>query len=123
MRNTKQKELILTIINQSYSHPTAIEIYKECRKEISNISLGTVYRNLNLLVDQLQIKRIKMPNNVDRYDRIENKHIHFICTACNKITDLEDLKEKPTMINENKVFDYEMNFKGICKNCLEKEWK
>ena len=62
-----------------------------------------------------------MPNNVDRYDKMENKHIHFICTVCNKIIDLEDLKEHPTMINENKVFDYEMNFKGICKNCLEKE--
>lgn len=121
MRNTKQKELILEIINHSDIHPTAFEIYKESRKKISNISLGTVYRNLNLLVEGSLIKRVKMPNNIDRYDKLNNNHIHFICTNCNKLIDLENIDKEPTMINGNKVLDYEINYKGICKNCIEKE--
>lgn len=121
MRNTKQKELILEIIKYSYSHPTALEIYQKSREKISNISLGTIYRNLNILVNQQLIRRIKMPNNIDRYDKVNNDHIHFICLKCNKVLDLEKIENTPTMINENKVLDYEVNYKGICKNCLEKE--
>ena len=55
MRNTKQKDLILKIINNSCSHPNTNEIYELAREEIPNISLGTVYRNLNRLVDLNQI--------------------------------------------------------------------
>ena len=58
MKNTKQKELILNIINNNYNHLSADEIYKKCQKTISNISLGTVYRNLNNLVKEQKIKRL-----------------------------------------------------------------
>lgn len=121
MRNTKQKELILSIINHSKKHPTAFEIYQECQKKITNISLGTVYRNLNILVNEALIKRIKMPNNIDRYDKINNKHIHFICSSCNTVLDLAYIDKEQTIVNDNKVLDYEINYKGICKKCLEKE--
>ena len=50
LRNTKQRDLILSIVNNSYSHPGALDIYNEAVKLIPNISLGTVYRNLNLLI-------------------------------------------------------------------------
>lgn len=120
MRYSKQKDLILSIINKSYSHPNAYMIYESCKKEIPNISLGTVYRNLNNLVDELKIKRIKMPDNIDRYDRISDFHAHFMCLNCNNIYDLENLKNVfKNNLNGNKVLDYEISFKGICKNCLD----
>ena len=59
MRNTKQKELILNIINHSNTHPTAFEVYEEAKKELHNISLGTVYRNLNVLLENKKIIQIK----------------------------------------------------------------
>ena len=119
MRKSKQNDLILEIINNSYNHPNAYMIYESCKKEIPNISLGTVYRNLNNLVNNMQIKRIKMPDNIDRYDRINNFHAHFICLKCMEIYDL-DFKDKffHDNLNGNKVLDYEISFKGICKNCL-----
>ena len=127
MRNTLQKKLILEIINNSFKHPTAKEIYEECKKIVPNISLGTVYRNLNLLEDKFQVTRIKMTNNIDRYDKVYNKHAHFICIKCNEITDLEELEEnysnKFKKVNDYKVLNYEINFKGICNKCLEKEYK
>ena len=90
MRQTKQNTLILDIVNNSYNHPTAYDIYLICKNKIPNISLGTVYRNLNNLVESGKILRIKMPNNIDRYDKIYNKHAHFICIKCNKIIDIFD---------------------------------
>ena len=43
MRNTKQRECILDIINNSYDHLNAYQVYDKAREIISNISLGTVY--------------------------------------------------------------------------------
>ena len=63
MRNTKQRELILNIINNSYNHPSAYDIYLECKKIIPNISLGTVYRNLNTLIETNSIQKIKTTDN------------------------------------------------------------
>ena len=60
MRLTKQKKLILDIINNSHEHLSAESIYNECRKVLPNISLGTVYRNLNQLSDMNLIKRLKV---------------------------------------------------------------
>ena len=121
MRNTKQRELILRIINDSFLHMTAEEIYYECSKSISNISLGTVYRNLNNLVESKKIKRIKMPNNIDRYDK--NKiHSHVICNKCGKIDDIfVDFRIKLPTLNDYVIIDYDLCFNGICKNCLEEE--
>lgn len=120
MRKSKQNDLILEIINNSYNHPNAYMIYEECRKKIPNISLGTVYRNLNNLVNNMKIKRIKMPDNIDRYDRVNNFHSHFMCLKCMEIYDL-DFKDNffHDNLNGNKVLDYEISFKGICKNCLD----
>ena len=120
MRKSKQKDLILEIINNSYNHPTAYMIYEKARDVIPNISLGTVYRNLNNLVLEFKIKRIKMSDNMDRYDRISDFHAHFVCIDCNQIYDLEFKDEKfKDNLNGNKVLDYEISFKGICKECLD----
>lgn len=118
MRNTRQKNLILSIVNNSCTHPTAEEIHLLCQNDIPNISLGTVYRNLNLLVEQGLIKRIKMSNNVDKFDHLKEKHAHFICIKCNKVIDLDVNKTALNVtIGKNKVLDYEINYRGICEDC------
>lgn len=87
MRITKQKNLILEIVNNSKEHLSVEEIYKLTRKEIPNISLGTVYRNLNLLLNNGNIRKIKL-NGIDHYDSIKKFHNHFICNKCNRIYDI-----------------------------------
>ena len=121
MRNTKQKELILNIVNNSYSHPTAEDVYKECRKFIPNISLGTVYRNLNQLVDSNKIKRLKASDNKDHFDHID-LHNHFFCTQCGIIIDIPS-RDIPAekLLSDCKVLDCYINYSGICKECLNKE--
>lgn len=117
MRNTKQKECILNFINRVYCHPTANDVYLEVKKEISNISLGTVYRLLNKLSEDGKIKRIKMTDNIDRFDRIDNFHAHFLCQKCNNVYDLSDFKDLDISKTDHLVVDYEINLKGICKDC------
>ena len=121
MRNTKQKTLILEIINNSYDHMTAEQIYFEAKKIISNISLGTVYRNLNYLVNNDKIIRIKMNDNIDRFDK-NIKHSHIICNKCGKIDDIfvDYFDELPELLDYD-VIDYDLCFNGICNDCKEKE--
>jgi len=118
MRNTKQKKMVLDIINNGYNHPTAYMVYQECLKVLPNISLGTVYRNLNTLVSNGQIRRLDVPNQMVRYDKIIN-HDHFVCLKCGKIIDLDrsDITYEE-MIDGNKILDCKISYEGICCGCL-----
>ena len=121
MRNTKQKFLVYDVVSNSDKHFTAEEVYIECLKLQPNISLGTVYRNLNKLVELKKIKRIKMPNSVDRYDK-NFIHGHAICIKCNKLTDIyEDCLINVPNIKKFKIIDYDLIFNGICEKCQKEE--
>lgn len=120
MNNSKQRNLILSIINESNDHPTANEIYEISKKTIPNISLGTVYRNLNLLVEHGMIKTVKTNDNMERYDKIFNKHNHFICNKCNKVYDIfEENENKKQSINGHTILDIDITYSGICENCIK----
>ena len=122
MRNTKQRNLILKIVNDSYDHLTAYQIYEIARDEISNISLGTVYRNLSCLINDDKIRKIDIDGNL-RFDKNE-KHIHFICSECNSIVDIfDDVFDDDRYVDGNLVMDYDIKLKGICKGCIERKEK
>ena len=122
MRNTKHKEVILNIINNSFNHLNANGVYLESRKVIPNISLGTVYRNLGGLENDNLIISL-MVNGVKHYDKVIS-HYHFICKKCSKIVDVFDVKfPKIEKIENNIVSDYEIVFKGICEECQKEEFK
>ena len=119
MRNTKQRSLVLDIINNSFNHPTAYEVHQECLKVIPNISLGTVYRNLNTLVNLGEIQRLEIPNQMTRYDKVLC-HDHFICTCCGSVYDVTRKKiTYDDVINGNKVYACKISYEGICFDCLK----
>ena len=121
MRNTKQREVILNIINNSSNHLNANSVYLEAKKVISNISLGTIYRNLNNLVDENKIIRLKMSDGVDRFDK-NIIHAHVVCSSCGRIDDvMYDYIKKLPNIKDYEVMSYDLRFNGKCKECLEKE--
>ena len=118
MRKTKQKTLILDVINNSCNHPTAYMVHQECVKILPNISLGTVYRNLNTLVDNGEIIRLDIPNQMTRYDKILS-HDHLICMECGKVVDLERSNIiYDEMINGNLIKGCKISYEGICCDCL-----
>ena len=121
MRETKQKKLILEIINNSYNHLSAEEIYNIAKEDIPNISLGTVYINLNLLFENGNIRKIKSDDNIDHYDNLKKEHNHFICSKCNKIYDIFETEKINKKISCGIVMNYEKNYKGICNNCIKEE--
>jgi Fur family transcriptional regulator, peroxide stress response regulator len=88
-RRSRQRDVILRIVRETDSHPTAEWVYERARRKIPNLSLGTVYRNLNLLVEENAIQRVVIGDGLVRYDRRLGDHAHFICTETGEVMDLE----------------------------------
>ena len=98
------------------------------KEEFPNISLGTVYRNLNLLADIGEALRIPTPAGGDRFDGRCEPHYHVVCTNCGKVFDLEMDDSYIQKINEdaNACFDgiiesHNTLFHGLCPDCIKKK--
>ena len=89
MRYSKQRELVMQTVQALCDHPTAEEIYDAAVKECPGLSLGTVYRNLNSLVDAGRVRRVSIPGKADRFDHTLPWHSHLYCTVCGSVTDAE----------------------------------
>lgn len=122
MNYSKQCDIILSYVKSVKTHPTAEEVYTHVRKKNNNISLGTVYRNLEKLAEEKIILRIKMANKKDRFDGNISHHYHGICNNCGKIVDIftdyyynidDDVKNKTALY----VLSHDIIFNVICKEC------
>lgn len=89
LKYSRQREAIKTFLNSTYEHPTADTVYSHVKVEFPNISLGTVYRNLNLLTDMGDALKISMPDGSDRFDGHIHPHNHFTCKCCGCVSDIE----------------------------------
>lgn len=122
MKYSKQRELILSSVQESHSHPTADNVYAKLLQELPHISLGTVYRNLNLLSQNGDIIKILMPNASDRFDGRLDAHYHMICDRCECVADaeldlLDNLDELILEQNGFLVTEHDLIIHGICKEC------
>ena len=121
MKSTRQRNVILDIINNSHSHLDAYGVYEKAREKIPNISLGTVYRNLKILENAHLIDVVYDGTDKVRYDK-SKPHQHFICTKCHKIIDIYDLDfKKINTYKNNIVMNYKIVLEGICEECQKEE--
>lgn len=125
MKYSKQRELIEEVVRKDNNHLTAEEIYSHLKGANPSLSLGTVYRNLNLLCESGIINRVSIPNSSDRYDAIMDNHQHVICSNCNKVFDinLPMTKDIEKYVNEKvdiRVNSVKIFVDGICSDCQKK---
>lgn len=119
---TRQRQTILDVVLSMSSHPSADEIYEQVRKKMPHISLGTVYRNLELLSKAGLIRKIEIAGHQKHFDFNLNEHAHTHCKICGKVVDVPtDVKIKvPKDIEKMTGFsDVEccIEFMGICPDC------
>lgn len=124
-RMTKQKKVILDILRSVDSHPSAEWIYQKAKVIIPGLSLGTVYRNLNLLRDNGEILELTYGSEQSHYDGNPRNHYHFKCLQCGNVYDLDiplikNIENKAAMQCEHKISGHRLEFYGTCQNCLHK---
>ena len=130
---TNQRKTILKVLIRDHSHPTADEVYEKVRKILPRVSMGTVYRNLDVLASSGFIKKLETGFPPMRYDGNTDEHYHLTCTQCGKIDDapikpfghsydsLKNLENAIGNLTKYGIFGHKLEFIGLCKKCMEKE--
>lgn len=123
VRHSKKRDAILSRMQATDCHPTAEWVFREVRDEFPDISLGTVYRNLNQLCEEGLVWRIGVVNGQERFDACTAPHAHFICRCCGGVTDLayegpegERLREL-SGLHGFTVSSCELTLHGTCQSC------
>ena len=119
LRHSRQRDAILENLRGRYDHPTADVIYADIKKDFPKISLGTVYRNLALLTEIGEIRKLDCGQGIVRYDGHTECHDHFVCSRCGKTIDLAPSKNVIAAKNSaiGSIESYSLIFKGYCKEC------
>lgn len=116
---TRQRELILNIIQSSDTHPTAEEIFRNAKKIMPSIAYGTVYRNLSLMLDAGEIRLVEVSDGSNRYDKNTMPHDHVICPICGAVSDVFWGDLTPLFMEKSglDIVSYELNLRAVCDKC------
>lgn len=125
-RNTIQKQVILNAVRELKNHPTSEDVYNYIKPNFPSISLGTVYRNLNLLSESRDIVKISLLKDAVRFDDEVQNHYHFQCKSCGRLLDI--FTNYQTSIDEViakesglKIEKHDILFTGVCCKCKKDE--
>lgn len=126
LKYSRQRESIKNFLAGRKDHPTAETIYTCLRETQPHISLGTVYRNLALLTELGEIKKISTGDGPDHFDGDISQHHHFICSKCQQVIDLEmenidEIIEKATQHFGGQIEGYLTIFHGLCEHCMNEQ--
>lgn len=122
LRMTRQRRVILEELKKVSSHPTAEMVYRMARRRLANISLGTVYRNLEILSRHGLISTLKSAGLPRRYDGNPERHYHIRCVRCGRVDDfptgaLAALSKSAQEACGYEILGYRLEFAGLCPKC------
>lgn len=125
-RMTKQRTLILQELRKVFCHPTADEVYTMVRAHMPHISLGTVYRNLDVLSENNEVLKLEYAGFQKRFDGNPTPHSHIRCERCGKVADIPGEPTIPRMTADVKVDGFtvtsaRLEFFGLCDDCRNSE--
>lgn len=124
-RTSKKRSAIYEALCNTTVHPSAEQLYSQLKPEIPDLSLGTVYRNLNVLMQDGLIITVGHVNGEERYDANTSDHSHFVCTKCGRVDDVFldlSIGKRYSNVAElmgGKVKGHSLSYFGLCKNCCE----
>lgn len=121
-RWTQQREVILAELRKLTSHPTACDLYEIVRQRLPKVSLGTVYRNLELLADQGTVCKLELGGTEARFDGNVKRHDHIRCLECGRV---DDAKSPPLELSRStghdlggyRILGYRLEYVGVCPDC------
>jgi Fur family transcriptional regulator, ferric uptake regulator len=126
LRITEQRRIILEELKNVKTHPTANEVYDMVRKRLPRISLGTVYRNLEILSEAGVIRKLELAGTQKRFDGTVENHYHVRCLICGRVEDLP-MDPIPAIdvaldgYSGYQVLWHRLEFMGLCPRCQAQE--
>jgi len=125
-RMTQQRRLILEELRKVNSHPTADELYQLVQRRLPKISLGTVYRNLEILSQAGIIQKLELGGTQRRFDGKAENHYHIRCIQCGRVEDvltkpLAPIEKEISGASDYQIIGYRLEFMGICPRCKKRQ--
>jgi len=125
-RNTPQRKVILEELCRLKSHPTAADLYAVVRQRLPRISLGTVYRNLEVLHEDGVIRKMEFAGTESRFDGNTEQHYHVRCTGCGRVQDIFQLDpglapSQPAELAGFQITGHRLEYFGICPDCRQND--
>lgn len=122
LRMTKQRRVILDQLRKLKSHPCADEVYRRVRRFLPRISLGTVYRNLEVLSQQGMVQKVDLGGPQRRYDGDVTTHYHVRCVECGRVEDapvrpMRSVEERLRRLSDYEILGHRVEFIGLCPEC------
>ena len=120
-KHSRKRDAILACLRSTTCHPTAEWVYQQLKPSIPDLSLGTVYRNLNLFQQEGKLISVGVVNGLERFDACTVPHAHFICTHCGAVIDVDTVDPPEHLIAQvecGAVRECTLTFSGICNSCI-----
>lgn len=121
-RCSQQREVVLEVVRSTMDHPTAEWVYRQARRRLPRISLGTVYRNLKRLAEEGVIREIQAAGHAARFDGNTGRHYHIRCLGCGRVNDLPlsvdtRVEEEAARAMNYRILGHQVEVLGLCPLC------
>jgi Fur family peroxide stress response transcriptional regulator len=125
-RKSGQRERIYEAIRASKAHPSAQEVYEKLKKELPSLSLGNVYRNIGILLEEDRIVSGEFGSGTVRYDADRSAHYHFFCESCGAVRDIamavrDEINADARRLSAHRIHGHIIRFFGVCADCAAGE--
>jgi Fe2+ or Zn2+ uptake regulation protein len=127
-RNSRQRQAILAAFERHGGHLTADQVHALVRAEFPRLSLGTVYRNLRVLIAQGAVRELRAGTALSYFELAAESHYHLICRVCGHIADVEvpfddqlaRLIHQSGKVSGFQIEDHRLDFIGVCPSCQKR---
>ncbi len=123
-KRSKKRDAIWACISGTKTHPSAEWVYSQLKPQIPDLSLGTVYRNIHMFLEEGTISSVGVIGGLERFDADTSPHAHFICESCGAVLDLSDIEIPAALSGQaeaatgGRVSGCALSFTGRCKQCV-----
>lgn len=123
LKATPQRLAIIQLMHQA-GHITIDELYQMIREKFTSISLATLYKNVNTMLDVTLIREVKIAGQKTKYEIEKESHAHVVCKSCGELKDIAvdplSLLQKSMAANHYKMDEVSIVISGICPECQKK---
>ena len=121
-KRSKQRDRILELLRETEVHPTADWLYQKLKDEMPSLSMGTVYRNLSILIEQNLVQRLPLGSTHDRFEAKKMPHYHLVCEECGSVQDFEmpvysEINHQAQQMSSFNISSHRIDFFGLCEKC------
>jgi len=120
LKATPQRLGILALMHK-HGHLSIDELFEKIKKQFNSISLATLYKNINAMLESSLITEVKIPTMKSKYEIAKETHAHLLCDSCGEFKDIYLDLDALMSITESKsnyrLKETSLVFSGLCEKC------